>query len=182
MDISLSELRAFCQRTGNSVTVEPGGIFKIADSKGVQFATVSQSKICEWVCRELVMQPAVANFSAPGYEDLAAVLHRAFNQAAHGKGKERHANGEPFSRQVIQDMARRFGVGSLLGQAFKKSEESQRLPTDRAVNELLGSIVYLAAAVIALEAKAKDPLAYTPANDNARVSTACAGCKRGPEA
>ena len=90
----------------------------------------------------------------PGYELLAYVLERAYNQAALGKGKERHANGEPFDEQVMQDGARRFGVGALLFQAFKKSEESQRLPLDRGVNELLGAIVYLAGAVIRREADA----------------------------
>lgn len=88
---------------------------------------------------------------AAGYESLADVLARAFDQAAHGKGKERHANGEPFTDQVMQDGAKRFGTGALLFQAFKKSEESQRLPLDRGVNELLGAIVYLAGAVIARE-------------------------------
>ena len=93
----------------------------------------------------------------PGYELLAYVLERAYNQAALGKGKERHANGEPFDEQVMQDGARRFGVGALLFQAFKKSEESQRLPLDRGVNELLGAIVYLAGAVIRREADAQEP-------------------------
>lgn len=89
---------------------------------------------------------------APGYESLARVLARAFAQAAIGKGAERHAQaGEPFDMQVMQDMARRFGVGSLLGQAFKKSEESQRLGHAAAVRELLGAINYLAGAVIAME-------------------------------
>jgi hypothetical protein len=89
---------------------------------------------------------------APGYQSLARVLARAFQQAAHGKGAERHAqDGEPFDAQVMQDMARRFGVGSLLGQAFKKSEESQRLPHGAGVRELLGAINYLAGAVIAME-------------------------------
>ena len=92
----------------------------------------------------------------PGYELLAYVLERAYNQAALGKGKERHANGEPFDEQVMQDGARRFGVGALLFQAFKKSEESQRLPLDRGVNELLGAIVYLAGAVIRREADARE--------------------------
>lgn len=92
-----------------------------------------------------------AGMKEPGYELLADALQRAYDQAARGKGKERHAQGEPFHLQVMQDGARRFGIGSLLFQAFKKSEESQRLPTDRAVNELLGSIVYLAGAVIARE-------------------------------
>ena len=58
-----------------------------------------------------------------GYESLANVLLRAYEQAARGKGKERHSVGEPFTEQVIMDGARRFGVGSLLFQAFKKSEE-----------------------------------------------------------
>lgn len=99
---------------------------------------------------------------APGYECLAAVLKRAFDQASVGKGNERHAQvGEPFEAQMMQDMAKRFGVGVLLGQAFKKSEESQRLPHDRAVAELLGAIVYLAGAVIAMEAKHQ-----RSANDN----------------
>jgi len=88
----------------------------------------------------------------PGYEKLADVLQRAFDQAASGKGKERHAQGEPFHEQVMQIGARKFGVGSLLFQAFKKSEESQRLEGQRGVNELLGAIVYLAGAVIAREA------------------------------
>jgi hypothetical protein len=96
---------------------------------------------------------------APGYEKLANVLDRAYAQAAFGKGHERHANGEPFDKQVIQDMARRFGGGSagpLLAQAFKKSEESQRLEKPRAVAELLGAIVYLAAAIIFLESQPDD--------------------------
>lgn len=95
---------------------------------------------------------ACLRMETPGYEPLAKVLHRAFDQAAKGKGHERHANGEPFDKQVMQDGARRFGVGALLFQAYKKSEESQRLPLDRGVNELLGAIVYLAGAVIRREA------------------------------
>lgn len=89
-----------------------------------------------------------------GYESLANVLQRAYNQAAVGKGVERHsAAGEPFHEQVMQIGAAKFGHGALLFQAFKKSEESQRLPHDRAINELLGAINYLAGAVIALEIK-----------------------------
>lgn len=103
--------------------------------------------------------------SAQGYEPLADVLNRAFEQAAFGKGKERHAQGEPFVEQVMQQGADRFGVGALLFQAFKKSEESQRLPHDRAIAELLGSIVYLAGAVVALERKRQKETA----NDNLPV-------------
>ena len=88
----------------------------------------------------------------PSYALLRKVFDDAYNQAANGKGKERHAKiGAPFENQVIIEVAKRFGVGALLFQAFKKSEESQRLPKDRAIAELHGAMVYLAAAVIALE-------------------------------
>jgi hypothetical protein len=97
------------------------------------------------------------DMTVPGYEKLANVLQRAYNQAAVGKGVERHATvGEPFDKQVMQIGAAKFGVGALLFQAFKKSEESQRLEHDRAVNELLGAIVYLAGAVIAMDIKRGD--------------------------
>lgn len=97
----------------------------------------------------------MSQMNEPGYEKLACVLHRAYAQAALGKGKDRHAQGEPFHEQVMQIGARKFGPGALLFQAFKKSEESQRLPLDRGVAELLGAINYLAGAVIALEASGR---------------------------
>lgn len=92
----------------------------------------------------------LATMEIAGYESLASVLREAYAQAAVGKGHERHSNGEPFDSQVMADMAHRFGVGALLGQAFKKSEESQRLDDERAIKELLGAINYLAGAVIAI--------------------------------
>lgn len=87
-----------------------------------------------------------------GYESLAAVLARAYAQASAGKGAQRHAQGQPFDRQPMQDLIRLHGVGFATGQASKKAQESQRLPRDRAVAELLGAINYLAGAVIAIEA------------------------------
>jgi hypothetical protein len=111
----------------------------------------------------------VHNLDVPGYGDLAGVLREAYRQAAVGKGAERHAGeGEAFADQVMQEGAKRFGVGALLFQAYKKSEESQRLPLDRGVNELLGAIVYLAGAVIARRraeaAKAPEQPAETAAD------------------
>lgn len=90
--------------------------------------------------------------NADGYELLADVLRRAFEQASVGKGKERHASGKPFHEQPMQDLCRLHGVGFATGQASKKSSEALRLPAlDRQVAELLGAIVYTAGAVIALE-------------------------------
>jgi len=100
---------------------------------------------------------------APGYEKLAGVLGRAFHQAAHGKGAERHAMALPFDQQPMQRLIELYGVGFALGQAGKKAQEAQRLPRDRAVAELLGAINYLAGAVIAIE---RNPSPPVPANDN----------------
>lgn len=87
-----------------------------------------------------------------GYDKLREVLRRAVEQAAVGKGKERHAHGEPFHEQKIVKLTEwTGGTGFAVGQACKKALESTRLPRDRAVAELLGAINYLAAAVIVLE-------------------------------
>ena len=91
--------------------------------------------------------------SADGYEALAGVLRRAFEQASAGKGKERHANGKPFTEQPMLSINRTLGsIDGMLYQAAKKSAEARGLPTtERAVAELLGAINYLAGAVILLE-------------------------------
>lgn len=92
----------------------------------------------------------------PGYEKLADVLARAYDQAARGKGKERHAQELPFHEQPMQSVIHLHGVGFATGQASKKASEALRLPTtERRVAELLGAIVYLCGAVIALEAAAE---------------------------
>jgi len=89
----------------------------------------------------------------PGYESLVEVLRMAHDQAAYGKGKLRHANeGEAFSDQHIMQIAHHHGPGHATGQAEKKARESNRLPPKAAVEELLGAIVYSAAAVIAINA------------------------------
>lgn len=89
--------------------------------------------------------------NVPGYEKLRDVLERAYAQSAIGKGAVRHANGKPFHEQPMSIGIQHFGVGSALFQAFKKMEESQRLPYEQAVNELLGAIVYISGAVIELD-------------------------------
>ncbi len=46
----------------------------------------------------------------PGYEKLADVLRRAYEQAAQGKGAERHASGKPFHEQPMQDLIKLYGA------------------------------------------------------------------------
>ena len=87
------------------------------------------------------------------YGRLRSVLNRAYDQAAHGKGRERHANEDPFERQLIVRIGQTLGhaVDFNIGQAWKKAVESRRLPHARGIAELLGAINYLAAAVIIME-------------------------------
>lgn len=114
--------------------------------------------------------------SVKGYESLANVLERDFDQAATGKGAERHADNKPFHQQPMQQIGDRRGVGFILGQADKKSEEAQgmanRGQVDAAVRELLGAIVYLAGAVIWLE-RHSHPVA---GNDNEQPFDECPVC------
>ena len=85
----------------------------------------------------------------PGYECLFDVLVAALEQAQSGKGAERHANELPFSKQPMQTVADATGsIDGILFQMMKKARESNGMPLDRAVRELLGSIVYAAGAVI----------------------------------
>ena len=94
----------------------------------------------------------------PGYECLAQVLQRALDQAQSGKGKERHQQGgTPFERQPIIEIGRMVGPGGPAQQVMKKTQEALRLPTDRAIAELLGAINYAAATIIVLEEREIPP-------------------------
>jgi hypothetical protein len=125
------------------------------------------------------MGAKMQSLNVEGYELLDDVLARAYRQAAAGKGMERHAAGEPFHEQPMQSISDLVGVGFCIGQAIKKSHESQRLPRDMAVAELLGAINYLAGAVIFIE---RSQQVRVPANDNERplplvsVAHVCEDC------
>lgn len=96
----------------------------------------------------------------PGYRPLQDALNQAYEQSAAGKGKERHANTKPFTQQPIMKITREVGTGFPLGQAAKKIQESagmlNRKQRGAAKQEILGAIVYLAAAVIYLEEQEKN--------------------------
>lgn len=88
-----------------------------------------------------------------GYDRLFRVLMAALDQAASGKGKERHASdGVAFEDQPMSSINRTLNsVDGFLYQAAKKAQESRRLPSGRAQAELLGAINYLAGAAIAYD-------------------------------
>jgi hypothetical protein len=96
------------------------------------------------------------------YEPLERVLNGAYAQAAFGKGKERHANEKPFLQQPLMEIVRSHGIGFATGQAAKKGQEAigmiSRGENDAAKKELLGAIVYLAAACLYIEETQGSPV------------------------
>jgi hypothetical protein len=90
------------------------------------------------------------------YETLFSVLMMALEQAAYGKGKERHANNLPFIEQKICRINRSVGLGYSLGQSIKKIEETSNLTDEASIQELLGAINYTASAVLILLEKIND--------------------------
>jgi len=100
-----------------------------------------------------------------GYEDLKRVLLLAYDQSARGKGKDRHARKRPFNLQpitIIPELLGSYeGLGGLVYQVIKKSQESvgmaSRDRTEAAKAELLGAIVYAAAAYLHIERFEESP-------------------------
>lgn len=94
------------------------------------------------------------------YAPLRAILDAAYNQASLGKGKERHANDRPFMQQPIMEITRMHGLGFVTGQASKKAQEAigmvSRGEHAAAERELLGAIVYLAAAALRVREVAEE--------------------------
>lgn len=104
--------------------------------------------------------PEVLTLPTTGpYASLARTLYAAFQQAATGKGKERHAVDDvAFEDQPMSTINRQLrSVDGFIYQAHKKSLEAKRLPDGRAQAELLGAINYLAGACIAYDSWAKKP-------------------------
>ncbi len=96
------------------------------------------------------------NMNKEGYYALAATLEGAYNQAAEGKGNDRHnPHGTSFLNQPIMLITEAVGVGFPLGQALKKIQEANTMLVrgnpDQAIRELQGAIVYVAAAIINVE-------------------------------
>lgn len=88
--------------------------------------------------------------SAPGYEQLVEVFAAAHDQAAYGKGKERHANGLPFHEQRMQSISDLVGSpDGMLYQLVKKTTEGLQFDNpQKREHELLGAINYLAGIII----------------------------------
>lgn len=126
------------------------------------------------------VRPMPAFGDNPKYKDLERVLTLAYDQAAHGKGAERHAGqgARGFSNQPINTipMSKSFlvGLGGLSYQVEKKCGETDRMCEradeqsrlsaidDRAaetlhaaLKETLGVMVYAAAKYLHIERELK---------------------------
>lgn len=88
--------------------------------------------------------------AAPGYEQLVQVFAAAHDQAAYGKGKERHANGLPFHEQRMQGISDLVGSpDGMVYQLMKKTTEGLQFDSpEKREHELLGALNYLAGIVI----------------------------------
>ncbi len=113
------------------------------------------------IAAELRAADASTSMNVPGYEPLRATLELAYDQSARGKGKTRHANARAFDQQPIMEIGRMVGPGYQTGQIMKKAQEATTMASrgqyTTALAELLGVIVYAAAAHITIaENAAKD--------------------------
>lgn len=121
------------------------------DDSDYAFVNALETYFVTAAARNLPLPMKIIPGGVPGYEPLADILREAYDQSAKGKGKERHANGKPFLMQPIMSIGRMVGPGYPLGQAMKKAQEAgsmfARGNTPAATAELLGVIVYTAAAV-----------------------------------
>ena len=95
------------------------------------------------------------------YLPLLRTFLGALEQAAYGKGRERHANDLPFIEQPILTMAQMLNSDAgLAQQVIKKTIEARTLPTKAArISELHGTLVYAAAMILFEEmyGRADDP-------------------------
>ena len=102
-----------------------------------------------------------------GYDSLAGVLVMALEQAASGKGKERHARPDvPFERQPICELPRMVGPAGTAYQVMKKTQEAMRMDADRAVAELLGAINYAAATILVIRENEQQRMGDNVTEDN----------------
>lgn len=83
------------------------------------------------------------------HHPLYPVFMAAIEQATKGKGVRHGGDSIPFADQPLFHYAKMHGRGFLTGQAAKKLEEAASTRSGEAfVSEVLGALVYAAAAII----------------------------------
>lgn len=110
------------------------------------------AKAVEYAAKAADTDP-YATVHVGGYDDLRMILDLALDQAASGKGRNRHAVGpvgfRPWADQPILANARQVGPGGPAMQVMKKVQEAVTMAGNgnlsAAQQEALGAIVYAAA-------------------------------------
>ena len=89
------------------------------------------------------------------YDSLRDVFMMAVNEAISGKGGQRHGTSDKFENQQLCSFMREAGLSPAMYQIQKKARELLRFKgknrKERVRRELLGIIIYAAAAVIVNE-------------------------------
>lgn len=172
---------------GNRIIQYAPSVFVWCDKNGetrgaAPSLTSARIELSKWDNRNPNQTRLIAE---PGYERLAMVLKAAHDQAAYGKGKERHANDQPFHQQRMQGLSELVdSPHGMSYQACKKIVEGLQMPElERQVKELLGAIVYTAGIIVFLQRKTSDPhgllfpmQSVTPADDCAHSEANYQGC------
>jgi predicted RNA-binding Zn-ribbon protein involved in translation (DUF1610 family) len=167
---------------GTHITQYADEVFIWYDESGLMGGCEYSLRSAEIQLRKLAKalnnpKPERTKFIAePGYERLAMVLKAAHDQAALGKGKERHANNLPFHQQRMQHLSELVdSPHGMSYQACKKIVEGLQMPElERQVKELLGAIVYTAGIIVFLQRKTSDPHALLFPNAPATPTDECA--------
>ena len=131
---------------------------------GVKAAKLQQYELTMDVDNSGITSPLFIFRNKKDRDDYLPLLRTflgALEQAAYGKGRERHANDLPFIEQPILTMAHMLDSDAgLAQQVIKKTVEARSLPTKKArINELRGTLVYAAAMILFEEmyGRADDP-------------------------
>lgn len=104
--------------------------------------------------RVSVIWAAVRLIKQGPYRTIEGVLAAAVLQATKGKGQRHGGDTTPFLKQPWAKLYRTHGLGFLLGQADKKYHEALGKPDSESFErEILGAIVYLGMALLALDGR-----------------------------
>ena len=104
--------------------------------------------------RRAVWWASVRLIKQSRYQTIEDVLAAAVLQATKGKGQRHGGDITPFLEQPWAKLYRTHGLGFLLGQADKKYHEALGKPDAESFErEILGAIVYLGMALLALEGR-----------------------------
>ena len=149
---SLAETIVECRDLLNQITELLVGEVKLAQPMPVISNTdyLNLDELSRVAFKKFSESPSHRLTAAQGYEQLVEVFAAAHDQAAYGKGKERHANGLPFHEQRMQGISDLVGSpDGMLYQLVKKTTEGLQFDSpEKREHELLGALNYLAGIVI----------------------------------